>query len=911
MGALVRSCHPEPTAAVTLLVTALPPPRAATSLGVVLVAAAVLTGQLSIGWLNDALDADRDVRGRPRRQARGRRRDVGATVRTATVVAALASRAALAGVRSSSAGAVHLVAVAAGWAYDLGAQVDGGVGACPTWCASGCCPVFVVLGAARVADARRGGCRSAGALLGAGAHFANVLPDLDDDAATGVRGLPHRLGAQARRVGRGAAPAGRVRSCSPSGHRFRRSWPPRRRCWPRPCSRPGSARAAARLARAVPGRHGRRRCRVGLLVAAGPALVGLTRVVVGQATAARAAGRHGPAGQPQVDARVEDAAVRAAADDRGVDEPAVRPSRAIAPRGGGGGRAAAQRRPVPGARRRAVQRGRPRQHARQQRVVDALAGQRVDQAGGVADEQHPAVGLEARAGGQRQVVAAHGARLGLLARELPASALEELAAGCPRRGGRTPRSPRSPARRAAGTTTRRPGAARGRTRSPARRVRSCSGCSRGSRRPSSRGEAARRAADAPTEFAPSAPTTTRAAISPSTTTRSGRPHPPHAVPAQLRTAATAASTMAASNTVRGSPGAAGRSRAATAAAGRAHPQPRHSGRPTRRGRRRVRRAGPARARRRRRRRSCRGGRLRRPAAPPVRPGAPATPAARSRRPPGRTDDRDVGEPATPCPRCRLPRSAPPHVSRPRRRALRERAHHHRRERERRPGPVRCAPVVVGRGPTGRPVAAVLLAQHGVAATVVDRHTAPLPCHAPCTSTASRCASCSGSASTRSSRRSAGPPPDCACSTPVCARSPSSVATAVRAERSPEANLFDQPDLEGFCCAGSPGAPWASWTRGSAGHRRRRRPGHAPRRPHRAAGDAPPRRCSAATAHTAPSRDAHRRRVARPALRRAVAVVDARCRAAARPGAASTRCAPRARGDVPAHHRRPLPLRVPA
>jgi 4-hydroxybenzoate polyprenyltransferase len=35
---------------------------------------------------------------------------------------------------------------------------------------------------------------AAGALLGVGAHFANVLPDLADDAATGVRGLPHRLG---------------------------------------------------------------------------------------------------------------------------------------------------------------------------------------------------------------------------------------------------------------------------------------------------------------------------------------------------------------------------------------------------------------------------------------------------------------------------------------------------------------------------------------------------------------------------------------------------------------------------------------------------------------------------------------------------------------------------------------------
>jgi 4-hydroxybenzoate polyprenyltransferase len=33
-----------------------------------------------------------------------------------------------------------------------------------------------------------------GALLGTGAHLANVLPDLEDDRATGVRGLGHRLG---------------------------------------------------------------------------------------------------------------------------------------------------------------------------------------------------------------------------------------------------------------------------------------------------------------------------------------------------------------------------------------------------------------------------------------------------------------------------------------------------------------------------------------------------------------------------------------------------------------------------------------------------------------------------------------------------------------------------------------------
>jgi 4-hydroxybenzoate polyprenyltransferase len=35
---------------------------------------------------------------------------------------------------------------------------------------------------------------AAGALLGGGAYFANVLPDLADDARAGVHGLAHRLG---------------------------------------------------------------------------------------------------------------------------------------------------------------------------------------------------------------------------------------------------------------------------------------------------------------------------------------------------------------------------------------------------------------------------------------------------------------------------------------------------------------------------------------------------------------------------------------------------------------------------------------------------------------------------------------------------------------------------------------------
>ena len=59
--ALAAACHPEPTVAVTAMATALAATTGRDAVGVLLVAVAVLTGQLSIGWLNDYLDADRDV----------------------------------------------------------------------------------------------------------------------------------------------------------------------------------------------------------------------------------------------------------------------------------------------------------------------------------------------------------------------------------------------------------------------------------------------------------------------------------------------------------------------------------------------------------------------------------------------------------------------------------------------------------------------------------------------------------------------------------------------------------------------------------------------------------------------------------------------------------------------------------
>jgi 4-hydroxybenzoate polyprenyltransferase len=194
---LLRASHPEPTAAVTAMITALAVTTGRDGPGVLAVAGAVLAGQLSIGWLNDALDAGRDTAvgrtDKPVATGAVSARTVGVAAAVAGVVCVPLSFAS-----GLLAGTTHLVAVGAGWAYDLGLKATRW-SVLPYVVCFGLLPVFVVLGLPG-APAPPWWLPAAGALLGAGAHFANVLPDLDDDAATGVRGLPHRLGAATSRA---------------------------------------------------------------------------------------------------------------------------------------------------------------------------------------------------------------------------------------------------------------------------------------------------------------------------------------------------------------------------------------------------------------------------------------------------------------------------------------------------------------------------------------------------------------------------------------------------------------------------------------------------------------------------------------------------------------------------------------
>ncbi|MDX6371805.1 MAG: hypothetical protein QOD98_793, partial [Nocardioidaceae bacterium] len=160
---------------------------------IALVVAAVLTGQLSIGWSNDLIDLARDRavgrEDKPLVDGRVSER----TVRIACGAAVLATIP-LSLACGWVAGLVHLACVAAGWVYNLGAKATPWSWL-PYAVAFGGLPAFVSL-TDNPDQVPPLWLPLAGALLGVGAHFVNVLPDLADDEATGVRGLPHRLGAR-------------------------------------------------------------------------------------------------------------------------------------------------------------------------------------------------------------------------------------------------------------------------------------------------------------------------------------------------------------------------------------------------------------------------------------------------------------------------------------------------------------------------------------------------------------------------------------------------------------------------------------------------------------------------------------------------------------------------------------------
>lgn len=156
-----------------------------------LLAAAILCGQFSVGWSNDAIDAPLDV-------AAGRRdKPIATGAISRQTVGWFAGAALLIDVPLSlalgwRAGVFHLVAVALAWSYNLGLKRTV-FSPLPYAIAFGLLPVIVAAmlpGSPAPVDLLV----IAGAACGIAAHFANTVGDVVEDELTGVRGLPQRIG---------------------------------------------------------------------------------------------------------------------------------------------------------------------------------------------------------------------------------------------------------------------------------------------------------------------------------------------------------------------------------------------------------------------------------------------------------------------------------------------------------------------------------------------------------------------------------------------------------------------------------------------------------------------------------------------------------------------------------------------
>lgn len=191
IGALWSASHPGPTLVVTALAAALAIAAEVDLWRAGLLTVAVFIGQLSVGISNDVIDAARDrAVGRTDKPiARGE-------VSTATGWIAALSSLALALALSVPLGAgllaAHAIFLGSAWSYNAGLKATA-VSVVPFIISFGLFPSFATLASAAPQPAAVWAWVTGGA-LGAAIHLTNVLPDLDDDERTGIRGLPHRLG---------------------------------------------------------------------------------------------------------------------------------------------------------------------------------------------------------------------------------------------------------------------------------------------------------------------------------------------------------------------------------------------------------------------------------------------------------------------------------------------------------------------------------------------------------------------------------------------------------------------------------------------------------------------------------------------------------------------------------------------
>ena len=191
---LVLACHPVPTLALTVGLAVAAALSGRSGEEVLLVAATVLTGQLTVGWVNDLVDRDRDRQvGRQDKPVAQGWVDPG-TVSFAVACAVLVVIP-LSMANGTAAGLAHLAAVLSLWLYSLFFKPTP-FSWLPYAVGYALLPAFLSYGGLG------GGLHGApptilmtvlAALLGVEVHFLTALPDLVEDNQTGVRHLPLRI----------------------------------------------------------------------------------------------------------------------------------------------------------------------------------------------------------------------------------------------------------------------------------------------------------------------------------------------------------------------------------------------------------------------------------------------------------------------------------------------------------------------------------------------------------------------------------------------------------------------------------------------------------------------------------------------------------------------------------------------
>ncbi|HEU4514323.1 MAG TPA: UbiA family prenyltransferase [Nocardioidaceae bacterium] len=191
---LVLAAHPLPALVMTIALAGAAALTGRSLLEVGLVAATVLCGQLTVGWLDDVVDRHRDKQvGRRDRPVALEWVDPGTVTFSIAVVVLVLVPLSIA--NGTYAGLAYLASVAALWLYH--AWFKKTLLSWLPWLASfGLLPAFLSYGG--LGGGMHGGPPTwamtvLAALLGVGVHFLTTLPDLVQDNETGVRHLPLRI----------------------------------------------------------------------------------------------------------------------------------------------------------------------------------------------------------------------------------------------------------------------------------------------------------------------------------------------------------------------------------------------------------------------------------------------------------------------------------------------------------------------------------------------------------------------------------------------------------------------------------------------------------------------------------------------------------------------------------------------